>query len=275
MEFFGHQIGTDVAEAKPTVAPPQAFFKSSPSDSRSGVPPAEATPSQSKTAKDRAGVAGEFETPPLKVDDSACFTRRFGSPWQVHNLDCSGRGELFEDDPVGRGYAAVVLTVDYWRLVEHAVVIPTRRPPLQSLVSARRRWAQIICIIYACVCARAEPTKVFDVFPSFLFAASGKSAAANSRKSSAVASRRPAGNKALNRQPFDLAAVQSLAGTSKRQEPGSTKGAELKRFVGGVKFWAALENVTRVLLLLLLGAGVGGLLLPQGRAAVAQAKFGE
>lgn len=48
-----------------------------------------------------------------------------------------------------------------------------------------------------------------------------------------------------------------------------------RRLLGSVRFWAGLEAVTKAALLLLVGAGVGGLLMPEGRAAVAQAEFGE
>lgn len=69
--------------------------------------------------------------------------------------------------------------------------------------------------------------------------------------------------------------MQSLTGASEHKETGSSTGADLKRVMGGLQLWSGVERMTRVVILLLLGAGVGGLLLPQGRAAVAQAKFGE
>lgn len=56
---------------------------------------------------------------------------------------------------------------------------------------------------------------------------------------------------------------------------GSATDPGHKRLFGGVRFWAGLEGITKTALLLLVGAGVGGLLLPEARAAVAQAKFGE
>lgn len=69
--------------------------------------------------------------------------------------------------------------------------------------------------------------------------------------------------------------MQSLTGASERKETGSFTGTDLKRVMGRLQLWSGVERVTRVAILLLIGAGVGGLLLPQGRAAVAQAKFGE
>ncbi|CAM9340742.1 unnamed protein product [Ectocarpus sp. 4 AP-2014] len=90
-----------------------------------------------------------------------------------------------------------------------------------------------------------------------------------------ASSRRPTGNKALEKQGFDLAAIQSLsraAGTD-NSGVGGAATAGRKRLLGGVRFWTGLEGVTKTALLLLLGAGVGGLLLPEARAAVAQAKF--
>ncbi|CAN0121221.1 unnamed protein product [Ectocarpus sp. 6 AP-2014] len=90
-----------------------------------------------------------------------------------------------------------------------------------------------------------------------------------------ASSRRPTGNKALEKQGFDLAAIQSLsraAGTDNSGVGGAATPGR-KRLLGGVRFWTGLEGVTKTALLLLLGAGVGGLLLPEARAAVAQAKF--
>lgn len=73
-----------------------------------------------------------------------------------------------------------------------------------------------------------------------------------------------------------MAAIQSLsraAGTDGTSGGSSHTGR--KRLLGGVQFWVGLEGVVKTALLLLAGAGVGGLLLPEARAAVAQAKFGE
>lgn len=89
-----------------------------------------------------------------------------------------------------------------------------------------------------------------------------------------TSSRRPTGNKALEKKPFDLAAIQSLSGAA---GTGAETAADpgRKRLLGGVRFWTGLEAVTKTALLLVVGAGVGGLMLPEARAAVAQAKFGE
>ncbi|CAN0541237.1 unnamed protein product, partial [Ectocarpus sp. 12 AP-2014] len=90
-----------------------------------------------------------------------------------------------------------------------------------------------------------------------------------------ASSRRPTGNKALEKQGFDLAAIQSLsraAGTDNSGVGGAATPGR-KRLLGGVRFWTGLEGVTKTALLLLLGGGGGGLLLPEARAAVAQAKF--
>ncbi|CAM9474295.1 unnamed protein product, partial [Hapterophycus canaliculatus] len=99
--------------------------------------------------------------------------------------------------------------------------------------------------------------------------------------SSRATGRRPTGNKALDKKPFDMAAIQSLARAAGTDKPGSggtgpagdTSRAGRKRLLGGVRFWAGVEGVVKTALLLLAGAGVGGLLLPEARAAVAQAKF--
>lgn len=92
-----------------------------------------------------------------------------------------------------------------------------------------------------------------------------------------VSTTRRTGNKALDKQSFDMAAVQSLARSANlgkgRVQSSSNTGR--KRLLGGIRFWMGFEAVTKASLLLLVGAGVGGILLPEGRAAVAQAKFGE
>lgn len=111
---------------------------------------------------------------------------------------------------------------------------------------------------------RARPLPKIYIYPK---------AGASFRQSS----RRPTGNKALEKQAFDLAAIQSLsrAAGADKSGVGSAATPGRKRLLGGVTFWTGLEGVTKTALLLLLGAGVGGLLLPEARAAVAQAKFGE
>eukprot|EP00904_Undaria_pinnatifida_P002747 jgi/Undpi1/12473/HiC_scaffold_5.g02144.m1 len=100
--------------------------------------------------------------------------------------------------------------------------------------------------------------------------------------------RRPAGNKAMDQQPFDMASMQSMAfaasGNFGKGAAGTTSGnASLAGGIGGsgggkgrgVRFWAAVEGVTKTALLLLAGAGVGGLLFPEASAAGAQTKYGE
>lgn len=73
-------------------------------------------------------------------------------------------------------------------------------------------------------------------------------------------------------------AVQSLSrsaqvGTGQAGQIPSKPGG--RRLLGGVRFWTGLEAVTKAALLLLVGAAIGGLLMPEARAAVAQAEFGE
>ncbi|CAM9463333.1 unnamed protein product [Sphacelaria rigidula] len=71
-------------------------------------------------------------------------------------------------------------------------------------------------------------------------------------------------------------AVQSLSRSAQvgigqaGQIPSKPGG---RRLLGGVRFWTGLEAVTKAALLLLVGAAIGGLLMPEARAAVAQAEF--
>ncbi|CAN0017767.1 unnamed protein product [Scytosiphon promiscuus] len=103
----------------------------------------------------------------------------------------------------------------------------------------------------------------------------------SSSGSSRAAGRRPTGNKALDKKPFDMAAIHSLSRAAGTYRPGNSGAGAggvssrpaRKRLLGGVRFWVGVEGVVKTALLLLAGAGVGGLLLPEARAAVAQAKF--
>lgn len=92
----------------------------------------------------------------------------------------------------------------------------------------------------------------------------------------------------MDQQPFDMASMQSMAfaasGNFGKGAAGTTSGnASLAGGIGGsgggkgrgVRFWAAVEGVTKTALLLLAGAGVGGLLFPEASAAGAQTKYGE
>lgn len=87
------------------------------------------------------------------------------------------------------------------------------------------------------------------------------------------AGKRLAGNKALEKQSYD-AAVKHLTG-SLGTKTGKRGPSGLRDLMGSLRFWVGLEGFTKATLLLMVGAGVGGLLLSDGRAAVAQTEFGE
>eukprot|EP00752_Nemacystus_decipiens_P009944 g8867.t1 len=116
------------------------------------------------------------------------------------------------------------------------------------------------------------------VLPEASPSASAGGSTVKKSNSSTTSRRRPTGNKALEEKHFDLAAIESLsqaAGTGNNSwtAAGSAADPARKRLLGGFRFWTGLEGVAKTALLLLAGAGVGGLLLPEARAAVAQAKF--